>query len=156
MRALPSLWIVVLLVACNQEPSTGPGEIRWDQQVCERCSMSIGDDRFAAQVRGGADNKLYRFDDIGCAVIWLEQQPWKDDAKTEIWVSDYQSKEWIDARQAGFIQLMHSPMGYGLGAVTHDEKDAISFNEAVKHIYTVENREHLHGDQHQHNDEPSG
>ena len=156
MRVLPSLAVLLLLVSCSQEPDTGPGEIRWDQQVCERCTMGIGDDRFAVQVRGGEDNKLYRFDDIGCAVIWLEQQSWKDDAKTEIWISNYHGKDWIDARQARFVRVMHSPMGYGLGAVASNEEDSIGFSEAIEHIHAVESKQHLHSDQHQHDAEPSG
>ncbi len=156
MRAPRSLFLLVILCACSPQETTGPGEIRWDKQVCDRCSMSIGDDRFAAQVRGGAEHQLYRFDDIGCAVIWLDQQPWKNNADTEIWISDYDSRRWIGARKAWFFRVLHSPMGYGLGARESQVEGAMNFNEAVLHIHTVENREHLHGEKHQHGVEPSG
>ena len=74
-RVLLSFFFL-FLVACSPEEFTGPGEIRWDREVCKRCNMSVGDRFYAAQVRGApAEEKteLYKFDDIGCAVIWLEK-----------------------------------------------------------------------------------
>lgn len=154
MRALLSLLCIVLISACSPEQTTGPVDLRWDKEVCQRCSMGIGDDRFAAQVRGGPEKQVFKFDEIGCAVIWLEQQAWKDDASTEIWVSDYNDKIWIDARKARYVRVMHSPMGYGLAAVVSDSKDAFDFSQAIRHIHAVENNEHQHG-QPQHNHEQS-
>lgn len=150
MRVLLSLVCLVLIYGCSPEDNTGPVEVRWDREVCQRCSMGIGDNRFAAQIRGGAQHKVYKFDDIGCAVIWLEQQAWKDADATEIWVSDYHDKNWLDARQASYVRVLHSPMGYGLGAVAGQVKDALSFAEAIAHIEAVENKEHRHGQAHQH------
>lgn len=155
MRVLLSLLCAALISACNPEEKTGPVEVRWDKEICQRCSMGIGDERFAAQIRGGLDKKVYKFDEIGCAVIWLEQRTWKDATETEIWVADFNDKQWIDARKARYVRVMHSPMGYGLGAVATDEKDSLDFNEAIKHIHAVENSEHRHGEQAQHNHEQS-
>jgi len=155
MRALLSLVFLIAVSACSSEETSGPGEIRWDKEVCVRCAMAIGDKRFAAQIRGGAEKKLYRFDDIGCAVIWLDGQSWKTDAVTEIWISDYQSSHWIDARQAWFFPVLQSPMGYGLAAQKEYTENALNFDQAVLHIHAVENREHLHGDQHQHTIDPA-
>ncbi len=156
MRALLSLLCIVFISACSPEEKTGAVEVRWDKEVCQRCSMGIGDDRFAAQVRGGPEMKVFKFDEIGCAVIWLEQQAWKDAAETEIWVADYNGKNWIDARDARYVRVMHSPMGYGLGAVATTEQEALDFGAAIKHIHAVENKEHQHGQPAQHNHEQSG
>jgi nitrous oxide reductase accessory protein NosL len=145
MRALLSLICAVLIGACSPQEKSGPVEVRWDKEVCQRCSMGIGDDRFAAQVRGGPDGKVFKFDEIGCAVIWLEQQDWAHAAGTEIWVSDFNDRQWIDARQARYVQVMHSPMGYGLGAVAGVEPGAIDFEAAIVHIHGVENNEHRQG-----------
>lgn len=154
MRVLLSLLCLVLIGACSPEEKTGPVEVRWDKEVCQRCSMGIGDDRFSAQVRGGPGNKVFKFDEIGCAVIWLEQQAWKDEQATEIWVADYNDKNWIDARSARYFRVMHSPMGYGLGAAAVAEKETFDFDQAIRHIHLVESTEHQHG-QSQHNHEAS-
>ena len=150
MRVLLRLVPLLFLFACSQEPATGPAEVRWDREVCAHCSMSIGDARFAAQVRGGPGGKVYKFDDIGCAMVWLDDKPWKDDAGTEIWVADYENSGWLDARAAKYQLVLHSPMGYGLGAVKAAEGDVFDFAGAVAHIREVEKRDHIHGGEHQH------
>ncbi len=148
------LGLLLVLAGCSGEPDTGPGKVRWDREVCVRCAMAISDHNYAAQVRGGPagqKGKLYKFDDIGCAVIWLDQQPWKDNPKTEVWVTDYRNGEWIDARKAWYVKGKITPMGYGLGATPEKEPGALDFAQARKHIYEVENETHAHrGDEHQH------
>ena len=145
-RILPSC-ILLLLSACTQEQVTGPGQVRWDRETCTRCNMAVGDRAFAAQVRAapaGEKSQLYKFDDIGCAVIWLTQQKWKDDATTEIWVTDHRNGAWIEARQAFYIKGKLSPMNYGLGAQADPIEGTLDFAAASEHIYTVENTEHKH------------
>ena len=78
MRGLFRLLLITFLLAgCSGEDATGPGEVRWDRESCTRCAMAVSDRHFSAQVRGGATGqktRLYKFDDIGCAVVWLDQQ----------------------------------------------------------------------------------
>lgn len=157
MQRVYNLLAVSLLVAgCSQQPDTGPVEIRWDKEGCERCAMSVGDRNYSAQVRGGpaeTKTRVYKFDDIGCAVIWLDKQTWKDNPRTEIWVTDYRNGKWIDARQASYISGKVTPMGYGLGAQPEPAVGAMDFSAASKHIYGIENREHKHkGDHMRHMD----
>lgn len=138
----------LLIVACSNEPETGPGEVRWDREPCTRCVMTLSDPNFAAQIRGGPageDVKLQKFDDLGCAVIWLDQQNWKDNPAVEIWVNQYQSGDWIDAKQAYYIQNQLTPMNYGLGAQLEAAPGAMNFTEAREHIYKVEEELNLHG-----------
>jgi len=154
-------WLLVLgiffvLQACSDEVSTGPGDVRWDREVCQRCAMALSEPRFAAQIRGGPEgqHQLYKFDDIGCAVIWLDKQLWKDDTATEIWVMGDQEK-WIDARAAHYQEEKITPMGYGLGAIEGDGAGAIDFAAAKKHIYAVEEQTHAHrGNGHMHGSAP--
>jgi hypothetical protein len=154
-RLLPAIFFL-LLSACSPEQQTGPGKIRWDRETCTRCNMAVGDRYFAAQIRGGAEGEkssLYKFDDIGCAVIWLQKQSWKDDAGTEIWVTDYRNGQWLDARRAGYVKDKLTPMNYGLGALsrepdsTHNEAAAavLDYSQAVAHIMTSEKEKHQHG-----------
>ncbi len=145
------LWVAVIslsfLSACSEEPTTGAADIRWDREICERCLMAVGDRRFAAQIRGGESEevkKLYKFDDLGCAVLWLDQQAWKDNQLTEIWVTDFKTEQWIDAKTAHYVKDQLSPMNYGLGAQTESAPDSLNFVEASAHIYKIEEKYNLH------------
>jgi nitrous oxide reductase accessory protein NosL len=148
MHKLLGLFALLLLLAgCSGEPDTGPGKVRWDREICARCAMAVSDHNYAAQIRGGPvgqKGKLYKFDDIGCAVIWLDQQPWKDNPSIEIWVTDYRNGDWIDARKAWYVKGKITPMGYGLGATPEKETGALDFAAAKKHIYNVEETFHIH------------
>jgi nitrous oxide reductase accessory protein NosL len=142
----------LILSACSGEPETGPVEVKWDQNNCERCRMMLSDRHFAAQIRYFPENKrarVVKFDDIGCATLWLKEKQWKDDPKTQIWVTDHRSGEWIDARKATYIRKNNSPMGYDLGAQTEAAPDVLSYAEAVLHIEEVENKYNTHGTKHQ-------
>jgi len=154
MQRLFNLLIVMLLVAgCSRQADTGPVEIRWDKETCSRCAMTVSDRHYSAQVRGGPANqstKVYKFDDIGCAVIWLDKQAWKADPRTEIWVTDYRNGKWIDARQAHYVTGKVTPMGYGLGAQAERVEGALNFAAASEHIYQVESSEHKHKGSHMH------
>ncbi len=139
--------LVFMLTACEKEKTTGPIKVRWDREICARCAMAVSDRNYSAQVRGGrADKKakVYKFDDVGCAVIWLDKQKWKDAPRTEIWVNDYKTGGWLDARKAWYVKMNNTPMDYGLGAQKDKTKGALSFEEAKKHIYEVEQRFNPH------------
>jgi len=143
----------LMLSACTGEQETGPVEVKWDQNNCERCRMMLSDRNFAAQIRYFPENKrsgVVKFDDIGCAVLWLKKQQWKDDPETQIWVADHRSGEWIDARKATYIRKNNSPMGYDLGAQTEAATDGLNFDQATQHVEEVENKFNAHGIDHQH------
>jgi nitrous oxide reductase accessory protein NosL len=154
MRGLFRLLLITFLLAgCAGDEATGPGEVRWDRESCTRCAMAVSDRYYSAQVRGGVAGqraRLYKFDDIGCAVVWLDQQDWKDDARTEIWVTDQLSGEWIDARIASYVTGKVTPMDYGMGAQREASSGSMDFTRAREHIYTVDERKRLQGGGHQH------
>lgn len=116
-----SVAALILLSACWGGEKSGPEDIHWDRDACELCRMFISEARFAAEVRGGPKQKLYKFDDIGCAVNWLNDQDWAGDAATEIWVAgDGSTREkviWLDARKAMYVKGELTPMNYGFTAV---------------------------------------
>jgi nitrous oxide reductase accessory protein NosL len=140
--------LALLVSACSGDPGTGPGEVKWDRDACERCRMVLSDRAHAAQIRYfPADkprSKLIKFDDIGCAVIWLEDQPWRDDPKTQIWVTDINGG-WIDARNATYVKGDLTPMEYGLGAQSQPVAGGLDFAQAKMHIFEVEKRFNIHG-----------
>jgi len=140
--------VFFVAAGCTPEEVSGPGEVRWDRETCTRCNMAVGDRSFAAQVRGapaGEKSRLYKFDDIGCAVIWLDTQSWKDDTQNEIWVADHRNGEWLDARKAHYVTRKISPMNYGLGAQAEVAEGALDFSQAIEHIKMAENERHHHG-----------
>jgi len=126
--------MALFLVACSREQATGPVELKWDRDTCVRCSMAISDRQYAVQVRGGPKKQVFKFDDIGCAVHWLKDQPWGNDTAMEIWVADYRSGKWLDARAAYYVTGKRTPMGYGYGATDEALAGSIGFDEARKQL----------------------
>jgi nitrous oxide reductase accessory protein NosL len=145
-------WLVLLFVgllgACSGDPDSGPKSVKWDRDSCERCRMVVSDRSYAAQVRyrpqGSPRSKVLYFDDIGCAVLWLEDKPWKDQADTELWVIDYRSGEWIDARKAFYLPGRKTPMDYGLAAQVEAIDGALDFKQTKAHVWVVEERINAH------------
>ncbi|THD74710.1 hypothetical protein E7681_06990 [Thalassobius vesicularis] len=122
------------LSACKAE-AAGPEDIRWGREVCEICGMIISDPGYASEIRGGPDRKLVKFDDIGDAINWLKEQPWKDDPSIEFWVRDYGTRQdWLDARQAHYQRGVISPMDYGFAALSAPSTDSISFEEMRRDV----------------------
>ena len=77
--------------------------------------------------------KAYFFDDIGCAVLWLQKKEGMENAR--IWVNDKKTTEWIDATEANWVfGDKHTPMGYGFAATKSPVENPISFKAVVKKI----------------------
>ncbi|MBT3348256.1 MAG: hypothetical protein HOM84_05195 [Thiotrichales bacterium] len=128
--------LTLLLLGCGGDPATGPVEITWDRDNCSRCVMALSDRRHGAQIRGGERHQAYTFDDIGCAVLWLETQSWKSDPATEIWVNDFDStkgdNKWVEARSAKYIRITHTPMNYGFSAINSmDDSSPYSSEQTI-------------------------
>lgn len=131
------------LTACGKDDRWPEGmqPIKWDRDTCVRCNMVISDRRFAAEMRGGAKNTVFKFDDIGCAAFWLRDKvgdyPWIAEAATRLWVADASSKgndvTWLAARAAQYVTKT-SPMGYNFGALAHPQAGAIDFETMRQHV----------------------
>jgi len=150
LRILIIIPLLFLLIACEEEKTTGADKVRWDREICARCAMAVSDRNYSAQVRGGREgkkSKLYKFDDLGCAVIWLDKQNWKGDARTEVWVNDHRNGKWINAKTAWYVKMNNTPMDYGLGAQTEKAEGALNYEQANVHIYKVEERFNTHSAQ---------
>ena len=136
------------LAGCGGDPGAGPVEVKWDRDACERCRMVLSDRRHAAQVRftdPGGRSRVMKFDDLGCAIIWLEDKPWKEAASTEVWVNDHRDGRWIDARTAYFLGGQLTPMEYGLGAQDTPLEGAMRYTDARTHVLAIEERFNRHG-----------
>jgi len=110
--------LVLVLASCSAEPPAGPGTIHWDRDTCERCLMAIGDPHYAAQIRD-AKGVLHRFDDVGCATLWLDAQQGSD-PPLGFWVGSRESG-WLDAGTAAFVDGEATPMDHGFRAVEKGE-----------------------------------
>jgi len=152
-KSLIILFSALFLTACGNDKQTGAAEVKWDRDTCERCQMMLSDRNFSAQVRvfpEGKRSRVYKFDDMGCAVLWLnseglDTQAYKADPKTEIWVNNYKTDDWINAEQSWFIKGQTTPMNYGLGAQPDKVDGALNYEQAVEHIYEVEETFNIHG-----------
>ena len=132
--------LIIFLSGC--EENHDKVEIKWDRDTCEQCRMVISDRHFATQIRGGPDHKIHLFDDIGCAIHWLNQQPWKAEATTLIWVTDYHTGDWLDARRAYYISGQLTPMNFGFGAVAEPITGSITFTALQQQLLTQEHSRH--------------
>ena len=114
----------------------------------ERCRIVLNDREYAAQVRFKAPegrSQVRLFDDLGCAVLWLEDKPFRDAPSTKIWVTDWRSVAWIDARAATYLPGQRTPMGYGLGAQPEPGQGGLNFEQARGRILASEGGSHPHG-----------
>jgi len=114
-----SLFLVLFATAfsgCEKKPVGGAEKIHWDRDMCERCKMAISERKFAAEIIDPQNGKMYKFDDIGCAILWMDEEkiPWR--AKAIIWITDAKTGHWIDARTAKYTDESITPMAYGFAA----------------------------------------
>jgi len=146
--AVGAVGLMAMLGGCGGDPGNGPIEVKWDRVGCDRCRMVLSARNHSAQVRVKEPNKrsrVYVFDDIGCAVVWLEDKSWRDDPTTEIWVNDWRTGDWIDARTASYLTGQETPMQYGLGAQSEPAEGALDYAAAKARIFSVERRYNIHG-----------
>lgn len=142
--------VLLFITACSGDSGTGAVMVEWEQIGCKRCNMILSDRFHAAQVRhklADGSSEIYLFDDIGCAVVWLEGQAWKDDPATEVWVNDHATGSWLDARKAYYVTGHQTPMQYSLGAQLEAVPGSMDFEHAREQIYKVDKYLHQHGAQ---------
>jgi nitrous oxide reductase accessory protein NosL len=105
---------------CEKKQKGVAEQMHWDRDMCERCKMAISERKFAVQIVDPKTDRHYKFDDIGCAVLWMDEEkiPWKDGAI--IWITDAKSGKWIDARKARYVAGAITPMAFGFAAYTEE------------------------------------
>ncbi len=122
--------LLSVITSCSERNDEQlPVDFVWDRVVCERCKMALSDHRYSVQV---IDDKgeAHFFDDIGCSILWLKGQAWKDKSRT--WVNDVKTTDWIEAKKANWIfGDSNTPMGFGFAATLSPVTDVLAF-ETVK------------------------
>lgn len=116
MKILATMLAISLLIGCDSK-ATGPVAIGPDD-ACTSCRMLISERRYAAEMLD-TNGTIYKFDDIACMMRFARAHG-KNSASVRYYVTDYATgKDWLDARQASFLQLRNSrssPMASGLVA----------------------------------------
>jgi nitrous oxide reductase accessory protein NosL len=129
---LSTLAPLALLPACARaRDPRGLVDIKWGRDTCAHCGMALSDRRFAAQAIGSRAMDHWVFDDVGCAVAWLEARPAAQADTLQLWVAALDSRaeamQWLDARSAHYLAGRASPMGYNFGAVAAAQPDSLTF-----------------------------
>ncbi len=147
MQHIKLLFLAIVLLlsftACEKRSSTELRDVHWDRDMCERCKMVVSDRHNTVQVINPQTNRSYMFDDIGCMVLWFDDEKiaWADNAK--IWITDAQTGKWIDARMAYYDTENITPMAYGFAAhdsngTAKEHSKMINFEEVSKRIFKIE------------------
>jgi nitrous oxide reductase accessory protein NosL len=138
-----SLFTLFFVTGCGENrPKGAAAKVHWDRDMCERCKMVVSERKYAAEIVDPKSDKVYYFDDIGCAVLWLEEEkiPWADQAK--IWVTDARTGEWLDARSAKYTDDSITPMAYGIAAFSEKTfpkgHKALTYDQIVEIIKEIE------------------
>ena len=143
---LLSLFLLLSISGCEKKQiTTDLQEVHWDRDMCERCKMVTSDRHHTVQVINPKTGKAYMFDDIGCALLWFDEEKiaWKDQAK--VWITDTETGTWIDARTAYYNAGNVTPMAYGFAA--HSDKksikegqEVITYDDLSKRVIAVEKK----------------
>ncbi len=139
---LPIILLFVFL-GCEKKISTELHPVHWDRDMCERCKMVVSDRKHTVQMIHTATGKSYMFDDIGCLALWVEEEKIAWFSKAKIWITDVDTAQWIDAREALYDAGHITPMAYGFSA--HKNKTEIKeknryipFEEVYQLILKIE------------------
>ncbi|MDR1977010.1 MAG: nitrous oxide reductase accessory protein NosL [Campylobacteraceae bacterium] len=151
MKNLFKLLVVgLLLLGCDAKTSISPKDVKLDRDVCTHCKMVISSANYVAQIVA-KDGKHYFFDDIGCAVVWLSRQEMALQNEAYIYVADFKSAEWVDAKKAYYLDGANSPMHFGFAAYKEAQEgaDNLNFAHIQKTILERENEKqpmahHMH------------
>ncbi|WP_281950755.1 hypothetical protein [Nitrosophilus kaiyonis] len=133
-------FISLAFLGCEKKDYTKePATMHWDRDMCERCKMAISERKFAVQAID-ENGKVYKFDDIGCLILWQKKEHPEIHFK-KIWITDAKSGEWIDAKEAEYTRDYITPMGYGFGAhkkgTAPKNKKIYSFDDVKKIIEKI-------------------
>ena len=92
--------------------STGPEPIRYGQDECVHCKMTLTDRRFGAEVVS-VKGKIFKFDDLNCLAAWLDTGTLPQDQVAQTVAVDFQGNGiFIDVQKAFFLrnEALKSPM----------------------------------------------
>jgi hypothetical protein len=104
-------------------------DIKAKEYSCSKCNMFVKNLDYATQIVLKNGN-TYFFDDIGCAVEWLENN---SNELAIVLTKTLDSHKWMDAKKVWYSRIAPSPMGYGFAGVEH-KKDGLIEYEKMKSL----------------------
>lgn len=128
------LFVLALVSACTVEPR----QIRYGDDLCEFCKMTVVDSRHGAELVT-AKGKVYVFDAIECMVAYKKEN--QEPGYAHVLVNDYlEPGRLVQAAQAAFLisPAIPSPMGANLSASADREAMAELAKEKGGDYYSWE------------------
>lgn len=115
--AAVALGLMFSLYGCT--PNSGPVPIRYGEQECHFCKMTLMDRRFGAELVSDK-GKVFVFDDLNCMAQYMADKP----AYAALYVADYAREgQLIPVADAVYLsgEQIRSPMASGLAAFSSAE-----------------------------------
>jgi len=122
-KILLLLFGIFLLSGCGGNQSFEPVAINTEIDVCEICNMGIAHEHYATEIIS-TDGDVYKFDDLGCMVEFLEQDEVIEKNKVaKQYVRDSETGEWVELENAfhAYHPDFWTPMANGV--VTFKDKE---------------------------------
>lgn len=136
---------ISLFIGCEKKDPSTLNEVHWDRDMCQRCKMVVSERKHAVQVINLSNSRSYMFDDIGCVVLWFDDEKIEWSSNAKIWITDVDTGKWIDARKAFYDTNNVTPMAYGFAAHKSKEsikkgEEVIDFEEISRRVFEIEKR----------------
>lgn len=117
MRMFMRTCTLAVALAATSACTRGPTPIRYGQENCDFCRMTINDPRFGTELVT-ARGKVYTFDSIECLASYYLTQDSATRTSASVWVTDFQHPgSFTLATSARYVfgaARVRSPMGRGL------------------------------------------
>lgn len=131
--------LIFMFLGCENRVEQGASKVHWDRDMCARCVMVISDRKNTVQLQDPATKKVYKFDDIGCMAIWFIDENINFNEGSDIWITDADTGEWIDARKAFYTTGNLTPMAFGFSAYKskvsiRNSEEVIDYKEVLKRV----------------------
>ena len=147
-----TFWLIVIGLLAETGCSSGPKPIKYGEDACDFCRMTIVDNQHAAQLVT-EKGRNYKYDAIECMINDLKN--WSRPPVAVHLVADYANPgSLIDALQASYLisEEIPSPMGAYLSAFSNEEirDDTHSYTGGQKRSWDqvslelAENHNHKH------------
>lgn len=127
-------FLLLFFTACSSTQNSS-SEVKNETKICPQCNMEVGKSKeYSSSLT--TDKKTYYFDDIGCMVLWTNENKIQ---KAKMTVFSKDTHKFIDAISANFTIDEKTPMAYGFCAYEHKQKSQINFEEVKVKMLRGEN-----------------